>query len=299
MRAIIEAEFENWVDAKNHWIETQGLNATYLNLNCVPFHLLDIPAAYHTDNRFDHLFPPLQILGSFQGIRENGEFHFEMANTKILLISLEPLKRLADFFSQYIFFFENVPHGFNLNSVDYGAHQINQENYFNYQINYFHEFPGILGLPSPHAHGGNRYWRYIDCLANGFLGNDHLIGDNWDSLANAIVDMPIIPLSSSKHNDFQLNEIEGLVNQKLAVLRPQKILVLGDAIRHEVMDLFELENNQLEDFIQNGQHQVRVAQTELIPGINTRIYFRRFFSNAGGSYQDAYNLGVAISNDIG
>lgn len=299
MITTINAEFESWMDARNHWIETQGRTATYFDLPCVPFHLLDTPAAYHANNQFDHLFPPLQILGSFDRIQENGDPLFKIADTKILLISLEPLKRLEnnDFFNQYSFFFEDVPPGFDENSVGYGNHSVNQENYLNYQINYFHEFPMIFGFNSPHALGSNKYWRYIDCLANGFLGNNHLTSANWDSLANAIVDMPIIPLSSSNHRRFHFNDqIIQLINQKLAVLRPEKILVLGNGIHQNVEDLFQLTADHFVNPIQNGQHEVRVSQKELIQGINTRIYFRRFFSQGGGSYQDAYDLGLAISN---
>jgi len=298
MRAIINTEFENWMDARNHWMETQGLTATYLNLNCVPFHLLDTPAAYHACNLFDQLFPPLQILGSFNRIRENGDIQFEITNTKILLISLEPLKRLEDFFIQYRFFFNDVPQGFDRDSATYGDHQVNHENYLNYQMNYFHVFPGILEVPSPHARGSNRYWRYIDCLANGFLGNGHLRSNNWDSLTNAIVDMPLIPLSSPTHPRFDLNgQIADLVNQKLAVLRPENILVLGQNIHHIVEGLFHLTAGDFITPIQNGQHQVRVARKELLHGINTKIYFRRFFTR-GGSYQEAHDLGVAICNDL-
>lgn len=299
MIATINAEFEFWINARNQWIESQGFAATYLNLPCIPFHLLDTPADYHTTNLFDHLFPPLQILGSFDRIHATGDIQFEITNTKILLISLEPLKRLADFFIQYSFFFEGVPLGFGRNSVGYGIHLVNQNNYLNYQINYFHEFPQIFGWESPYDNGGNRYWRYIDHLANGYLGNQQLSSPDWGSLANAIVDMPIIPLSSTNHHNFQLNNIiTDLVNQKLAVLRPEKILVLGNGIENIVSNLFQINGDHFEAHFQNGNHVVRVAQKELINGINTKIYFRRFFSQGGGSYQDAYDLGLAIHNDL-
>jgi hypothetical protein len=176
-----------------------------------------------------------------------------------------------------------------------GLHPLNLENYYNYQLNYFNIFPQIVGVESPHSIGSNRYWRYIDCLANGYLGNNNLRSQDWNSLINSVIDIPIIPLWARQHPGFQINNsIRNLFIKKINILKPKKILVLGISKMNLIMELMELTPENHVNTIQNGNHTISVFQKQYDWG-ECRVFFRRFFSNGGGSYDDAFQAGQIIS----
>ncbi len=62
------------------------------------------------------------------------------------------------------------------------------------------------------------------------------------------------------------------------------------------MNYMELEHNlHFVNAIHNGNYEISVYRREYAWG-EYSLYFRRFFSNGGGSYLDAFNAGNIISN---
>ena len=281
MRNLIENELENWQNLKVGWIQSEGRSDTYLNLNVIPFNNL-LDGTYNTSNGYDLLLPPLQVLGNLD----------EVSSNKLMIISLEPLKTSRDLNIQNEYFYDIG----NENYLEiFGLHPLNLENYYNYQLNYFNIFPQIVGVESPHSRGSNIYWRYIDCLANGYLGNNNLRSQDWNSLINSVIDIPIIPLWAKQHPGFQINNsIRNLFIKKINILKPKKILVLGISKMNLIMELMELTPENHVNTIQNGNHTISVFQKQYDWG-ECRVFFRRFFSNGGGSYDDAFQAGQIIS----
>jgi hypothetical protein len=282
MIELIDNELSNWKMAKDNWLASGGNSMTYLELPVISFRLLNDINTYHKNARYDHLLPPLQVLGNLDK---------EGNSEKLLIISLEPLKNMSDFNLQYAYFF-------NLTNSSYGNNLLNYNNYLKYQIEYFRTFPNIINLPSPHARGSNKYWRYIDCLSNGYQNNPIMLSQNWDTLGNTIIDLPISPLWARSHPNFYPNQIlTKLFIQKIKILKPKKILVLGKAKFDFIINLFNINvNNNFSLFSMNGNNPVYESNLNLNE-YQFKIYFRRFFSNGGGSYEDAYNLGNMICND--
>ncbi len=284
---LINSEIDEWLRLKNSWLENHGNNITYLNLNVIPFQYLNNPEQYHSSNNYDLLLPPLQILGNL----------VDNACNKTLIISLEPLKTDLDFNIQYNYFFDQPNHYNVLNNfLNFGSHQLQIERYISYQMNYFNTFPNMIGLASPHVANSNRYWRYLDYFSNGILGNQNLGSENWETIGDAIIDMPIIPLWARKHPGFVDNlTIMNLFLTKLNLLQPRKILVLGKAKVHLVRNYLGIGDDNFQLLTMNGNHPVYVSNLNMNWGV-LQIYYRRFFSNGGGSYNDAYDLGTIIRN---
>jgi hypothetical protein len=289
MNNLINTEIEQWLRIKNSWLENHGINDTYLNLNVIPFQYLNNPEQYHASNNYDLLLPPLQILGNLE----------ENSNNKTLVISLEPLKTDLDFLNQYNYFFGLPIHYNVLNDFsNYGRHQLQIENYTSYQLNYFSVFSNMLGLASPHSPNSNKYWRYLDYFSNGFLGNQNLGSHNLETIGNAIIDMPIIPLWARRHPNFVNNiNINNLFLAKLNSIQPSKILVLGKSKIGLVRNYLGIGDDNFQLLAMNGNHPVYVSNLDMNWG-RLKIFYRRFFSNGGGSYNDAYDLGELIRNQI-
>lgn len=285
MEELINQQLNLWNDIRNQWYQNFGNAETYLNLPVIPFQGLQ-NGSYHNSHLYDILLPPLQILGNTNENIEN----------KILIISLEPLKTDRDLNRQYNYFFE-TPFGYQIDFETYGLHPLNEENYHAYQNNYFDVFPEIIDNPSPHSQGSNIYWRYIDCFANGYQRNIDLKSNDWLTLRNTIVDMPISPLWARRHPGFSVNNAHliDLFIEKIQILRPRKILVLGSSKKETVMNLLELTENLnfLETFV-NGNFEASVYSKDFEWG-ECKVIFRRFFSNGGGTYVDAFNLGSYVS----
>lgn len=279
---VIENELENWHNQKVAWIQSEGRSDTYLNLNVIPYENL-IDGNYNNLNGYDLLLPPLQVLGNID----------EFSANKLIIISLEPLKTSRDLNIQNEYFFGIS----NENYLEiFGLHPLILENYYSYQFNYFNIFPQIIGASSPHSRGSNKYWRYIDCLANGYLGNNNLRSNDWSSLINSVIDIPIIPLWAKNHPGFQINNsIRNLFIKKINILKPKKILVLGKSKMNLIMELMELNHDEHHvNTIQNGNYSIFIFQKQYDWG-ECKVFFRRFFSNGGGSYNDAFQAGQIIS----
>jgi hypothetical protein len=284
MRNLINEQLSVWSEIKSNWIRNQGNGDTYLNLKVTPYEQLQ-NGNYQMSENYDLLLPPMQILGNLDDHNLN----------KLLIISLEPLKTDLDLNQQYNYFFQ-TPENYVINE-EYGSHQLKQEQYINYQTQYFDVFPSILGIDSPYAQGANRYWRYIDHVAHGYAGNEQ-INNNWAALRDNIIDMPMAPLWARSHPGFNLNNptLKDLFIQKIKILKPKKIFVHGKSKFQLVMNYMELEQNlHFVNSIQNGNHPIFIYRKNYDWG-ECSFYFRRFFSNGGGTYLDAFNAGNIISN---
>jgi hypothetical protein len=284
MRNLINEQLTAWSEIKSNWMHNQGNVNTYLNLNVIPYDQLQ-NGNYQLSMNYDMLLPPLQVLGNIDDNNLN----------KLLIVSLEPLKTDRDLNQQYNYFFQ-TPENYIINE-EYGSHQLRQEQYINYQTRYFDVFPKMLGIDSPYVPGSNIYWRYIDHIANGYSGNNHHRSINWGTLRDYILDIPIAPLWARSHPGFQINNhlLRDLFIQKINILKPKKILVLGKSKFELVMNYMGLEPLHFEDTIQNGNYEITIYRRDYEWG-ECSLYFRRFFSNGGGSYLDAFNAGNIIAN---
>ena len=285
MRNLIKQQIKAWSEIKSNWILNQGNGNTYLNLNVIPYNQLQ-NGNYQLSTNYDMLLPPLQVLGNIDDNKMN----------KLLIVSLEPLKTNIDLNKQYNYFFQ-TPDNYYIND-DYGSHELRQEKYINYQTHYFDVFPRMLGIDSPYSQGSNKYWRYIDHIANGYSGNDHQRSNNWETLKDCIIDVPISPLWARSHPRFKINNdlLRDLFIQRINILKPKKILVLGKSKIKSVLNYMELDENlHYVNVIQNGNHEISIYRRNYEWG-ECSLYFRRFFSNGGGSYLDAFNAGNIISN---
>ena len=282
---LINEQLTAWSEIKSNWLLNHGIGNTYLNLQVVPFNQLQ-NGRYQISTKYDMLLPPLQVLGNIEDNNIN----------KLLIISLEPLKTDRDLNQQYNYFFQ-TPENYLINE-EYGTHQLRQEEYINYQTQYFDIFPTMLEIDSPYAQGSNIYWRYIDHIANGYSGNNHQKSDNWYKLKDYIIDLPIVPLWARSHPGFQNNNhlLRDLFIQKINILKPKKIMVLGNSKFEIVMNYMGLEHNlHYVNSIQNGNYEISIYRRDYEWG-ECSLYFRRFFSNGGGTYLDAFNAGNIVSN---
>jgi hypothetical protein len=204
------------------------------------------------------------------------------------------LKTDRDLNKQYNYFFQTAEN-YIINDL-YGSHQLRLQEYINYQINYFDVFPAILEINSPYAVGGNRYWRYIDHLANGYSRNINFRSANWATLRDCIIDIPIVPLWARSHPNLNLNYnlLRDLFVQRINSLKPRKILVLGKSKFELIQNFMELDHNlNYVNTMQNGNYEISVYKRDYEWG-ECSIYFRRFFSNGGGTYSDAFEAGQII-----
>jgi hypothetical protein len=277
----------------------------FLGLPYVNLDLLNNPIIYHTSNDYDAYFPPLFTLGNYK----NGN------KRKVVLLSLEPLKKIKtidddhldvnyDFFLQ-IYFLKNLNRNNVLNRNDYLKLNINLNNYLNYQLNYFETFPNLFlnqGNPLYRDAYDHSYWRYIAHLAKGFLGDDGFYNDlpirtnGWSSLSDGLIELPIFPMSSPRHPRVLFNkELSELLWQRLNILAPSTIVMLGKSHEREVFDLFNIDDHASQ-IIHFGNRIIKInevnfngLQFRLISGDALASWGS--WNNDNGKYGYAYYIG--------
>ncbi len=283
----------------------EGNPLGYSNLPYVPEVNLNQPLIYHqTRNLFDAYFPPLHTLGNYDTKK----------NKKLVLLSLEPHKKVrihndnidlsCDFLLQ-VYALKNLTINNVLDANAYRQQNLNHQLYMDYQLDYFNTFPALFrnqGMdlyPDAYNH---TYWRYIAHIAKGylnlpgFLNNEPIRENGWQSLSDGLIELPIFPMSAPNHPNVGFNaSIAAMLWNRLELIRPSCVISLARSHENEILGYMGINNPPVEERVVCEQ-KIRIFYVnhlgrnfKLITGVALAAHVA--WGGLNGKYNYAYQLG--------